>query len=349
VVYTVIIRAFFISLALFTAVGSAPGDNLLPTQPGTTWRYESVIEVGKGAHFPEGSTPSTDGKVHREADFFLVGPEKIGATPVVKIETHSGGEVINIEWYEVGDAGLICCARQPQGAPERINLTPPQKITPRAIPAGESWNYDGTAGDVPVHQKYTVLGQEDVQVPAGKFRALHIETKDSSDDSISILIDRWFVPGTGFVKDVSAITLASGDLLERISLELKEAPKIMERPATKTPVPPKKLSAALAKELTGEVTAEFSTDWPKIFARWQGNGLPEGAKIRVVWIAEDVGADIAPPNHKLDEVTITADKPDDFGTFTLSRPDKGWPIGRYRAEFYVGDELTDTVKFSIVK
>jgi hypothetical protein len=187
-----------------------------------------------------------------------------------------------------------------------------------------------------------------VQVPAGKFRALHIETRDSSNDSMSILIDRWFVPGTGFVKDVSAITLPSGDLLERISLELKEAPKIMDRPAVKPPIPTKKLSAALAKELTGEVTTKFNTDTPKIFARWQGNGLPEGAKIRVVWIAEDVGATV-PPNYKLDEVTVTADKPDDLGTFTLSRPDKGWPVGSYRAEFYVGDELTDTIKFSTVK
>ena len=47
-------------------------------------------------------------------------------------------------------------------------------------------------------------------------------------------IDRWFAPGVGIVKDITTMQDAKGDLLQRISLELAEAPKIVERPEVKS-------------------------------------------------------------------------------------------------------------------
>jgi hypothetical protein len=164
----------------------------------------------------------------------------------------------------------------------------------------------------------------------------------------AIAVDRWFVPGVGFVKDETTMKFPSGDLLQHILLELKEPPKIAARPEVKATAAAKKLSVGLAKELTGEVTTTFAGDFPKIYARWQGNALPAKAKIRAVWIAEDVG-DVAPPNYKLDEATVTANRPDQFGTFTISRPNKGWPAGKYRAEFYVNEDLAEQVEFTISK
>jgi hypothetical protein len=37
------------------------------------------------------------------------------------------------------------------------------------------------------------------------------------------------------------------------------------------------------------------------------------------------------------------------GVFTLSKPDEGWAPGAYRVEFYVDDELSETVKLKIKK
>jgi outer membrane usher protein FimD/PapC len=37
----------------------------------------------------------------------------------------------------------------------------------------------------------------------------------------------------------------------------------------------------------------------------------------------------------------------DAGDFNFSKPTKGWPVGKYRVEVYVNDELAATTKFTI--
>jgi hypothetical protein len=100
--------------------------------------------------------------------------------------------------------------------------------------------------------------------------------------------------------------------------------------------------------LAGEPQTSFPPDTLKLFLRWQGETLTSGENIRCVWIAEDVG-DAAPANYQVNETSTKADDVRAFGTFTLSRPNKGWPIGKYRAEIYVGDKLAETVRFTIEK
>ena len=161
-------------------------------------------------------------------------------------------------------------------------------------------------------------------------------------------IDRWFAIGTGIVKDVTAMRATNGDLLQRISLELAERPRVTDRPEVKPDAAPKKLSVSLSSERFGKPTTTFSSGTPQIYARWQGHRLRKGAKVRAVWIAENIGDD-APPDYKVDEASAIAESPTTPGVFTLSRPDDGWAIGDYRAEFYVDDVLVETVKLRIVK
>ena len=111
--------------------------------------------------------------------------------------------------------------------------------------------------------------------------------------------------------------------------------------------PPKKLVAGVSKGSTGDFEGIFPTDCPRIYARWQGVNLRVKAKIRAVWIAEDVG-DVAAPNYKIDEAAAIATAPDARGVFTLSCPDDGWAPGKYRVEFYVDEKLEDTVKLVII-
>jgi hypothetical protein len=161
-------------------------------------------------------------------------------------------------------------------------------------------------------------------------------------------IDRWFAPGVGIVKDVTTMQGAKGDLLQRISLELAETPKIVERPEVKSDTTPKQLSVSLAKDRFGKPTTSFTSNTPEIYARWQGQRLRQGANVKAVWIAENIGEDF-PQDYKVDEASAVAASPTSRGAFTLARPEDGWMPGDYRVEFYVDDVLVDAVKIKIVQ
>jgi hypothetical protein len=107
-----------------------------------------------------------------------------------------------------------------------------------------------------------------------------------------------------------------------------------------------KIQVRLATSANGESVTSFPADTPKLFALFKTKGLQSGEKLRGVWIAEDVG-DAAPKETKIDEKTLDAEGDTDDGVFSLSKPTKGWPIGEYRLEIYVGDDLVTTKKFTI--
>ena len=96
------------------------------------------------------------------------------------------------------------------------------------------------------------------------------------------------------------------------------------------------VEAVMAKDKDSEPTETFAVDVPKVYAFFKSKGTKKGDKIRAVFIAEDVG-DAAPEETKIDEVAITAKNDDESGSFSLSKPDKGWPKGEYRVDIYVGD------------
>ena len=156
------------------------------------------------------------------------------------------------------------------------------------------------------------------------------------------------MPNVGIAESLT-VNSGQGQLEEKIGFEVAELPKVTEQQAiAPTPAETKLLTAALASELTGEPQTSFPSDTPELYLRWQGETLNPGDKIRCVWIAEDVG-DAAPANYQVNEASTKASETRGFGTFTLSRPVKGWPTGQYRAEIYVGDRLAETIKFTIQK
>jgi hypothetical protein len=107
-----------------------------------------------------------------------------------------------------------------------------------------------------------------------------------------------------------------------------------------------KVEAAIAVDKDTKPTTTFAADVPKLCAFFRSKGTQAGDKLRGVWIAEDVG-DAAPKKTKIDEATLTADENDFYGAFSLTKPTKGWPAGKYRVDIYVGDELATTAKFTI--
>jgi hypothetical protein len=106
-----------------------------------------------------------------------------------------------------------------------------------------------------------------------------------------------------------------------------------------------KVEAVMAVDKDTKPATTFA-DVPKLHAFFKTKGTEKGDKLRGVWIAEDVG-DAAPANTKIDETTLTADQEDFYGAFALSRPNKGWPVGKYKIDICNGDELATTVKFTI--
>jgi hypothetical protein len=354
-------RKLALAALLLFAAATAQADELLPTADGTTWQYDSKEEYGGPAAAPATTSIVT----------VRIGRQTFDGKEFVKFETLSDDSLIKTELMTVDDQGIICHARG--GKDGRIvKLDPPQIILRGDLKVGDSWDSEGEVAGMEVRQHFTVKSEEFVRVPAGPFRALHIHCGDSS--VMSVVLDRWFVPGIGFIKETTVVRGPTGGLLQRNTLELQKRPEVVAKPApspsptaaapapspTLTPTirgpaietapaaPGKKLSVEVSTNPAGGSTTEFKSDVENMYVRWHGRGLPARAIVRVVWIAEDVG-DLVEPNFVVDETETVAPEPDSSARFTLGRPPDGWAEGKYRLEFYVNDELEETIRVTIVK
>jgi hypothetical protein len=331
-------------LALLPLSASAFAAPLVPTNPGTTWRYSMTEELGKGLTISN-LKPDADGRVRLPVLYRLDGMEDIDGKELLKFEMHRAGSITNTDLVTVDEHGITCWARINLDG-ELIKFNPPQTMVAAPLKQGATWNFDGQAGDLKVHQQYTVTGEEDIEVPAGEFHAFHIRGEQSSPSRMTM--DRWFAPGTGIVKDVTTMRRRDGDLLQRISLELAERPKIENRPEVKSEAASKRLSVTFANNQFGKPSTTFSSNTPQIYVRWQGQRLRKGGKVKAVWIAENIGEDF-PQDYKVDEASATVESQNARGAFTLARPEDGWAVGDYRVEFYVDDVLMETAKIKIVE
>lgn len=333
-------KAVILLPGIFSLV-SAFAAPIIPTDEGMSWPYHMSQETGEGFAFSF-SKPDEGGKVHTSVLYRLAGTQEVDGKTLLKFEMHREGVITNTDLMTVDQSGINCWARLGVDG-DMVKLDPPQTVIAAPLKPGGTWDFNGKAGGAEVSQHYRVMGEEEVVVPAGKFRASHIHAEQTAPSPMTI--DRWFVSGTGIVKDVTTMRTNSGELIRRISLELTARPKIAHRPEVR---PPKTLTIGFSKEAVGDLTDTFSADTPKICARWQGRGLRTGAKVRAAWIAEDVG-DVAPADYAIDEATTEASAPNAHGVFTLSRPEDGWAPGIYRVEFYIDGTLAEAAKLRITK
>lgn len=324
-------------------LSSVFGAPVIPTAPGTSWRYNMTEEMGKGLNIPNVKADA-DGKIRLPVLYRLEGIEDVDGKDLLKFEMHRAGTVTNTDLLAVDEHGITCWARVNLDG-ELVKFSPPQTMIAVPLKKGAAWNFDGQAGELKVQQHYDVVGEEKVDVPAGKFQAFRIHGEQTIPNRM--VIDRWFATGVGIVKDVTTMQDTKGDLLQRISLELTEVPTVVTRPEVKSEAAPKQLAASLAKARFGKPTTTFTSNTPEIYARWQGQRLRQGAKVKAVWIAENIGEDF-PQDYKVDEAAAMAASPTARGAFTLARPEDGWMPGDYRVEFYIDDVLVDAVKMKIV-
>jgi hypothetical protein len=327
--------ALIVSLAPVFSVAAEPP---IPAAEGTTWNYEFLQEKpSQSFDLTEPNKKETLAVTYR-----LGGTQKIDGKDLSRLEIYRGEKLESVDLIAIEDREIICPGRiDAKGAV--LKLTPPQIMVPAELTKGMRWKFDGTIGETKVNQDYEIAGEEDVDVPAGKFRAWRIHCEQTLPASATI--DRWFVPGTGFVKVASVVKGESGVAAQKTWLILKELPKVATR--KESPSESKKLWAYVTSEPKGEFKTEFQPDTPSIFACWHGRGIPEHATIRAVFIAESV-ADVS-PDYQIDEMETRAPAANSGGTFELSHPEGGWAAGNYRVEFFVNDERAQTVKFKISK
>jgi hypothetical protein len=103
---------------------------------------------------------------------------------------------------------------------------------------------------------------------------------------------------------------------------------------------------AATNELEVNPTNEFAPETPRIICRWQAEGIKAAIVVRGVWIAEDTGgamekdATLSESKKSLPPVaSMTA-------VFKLAT-DSPWPVGKYRLDLYLGDDLSKSVPFII--
>jgi hypothetical protein len=350
-------NAGFAVMVLWAAV-AARAEPIVPTDDGTTWQYELREEQGGPAAGPATTTPVT----------MRIGRETFAGKEFIKLMTMADEVVTKTELMTLDEHGWVCHFRGGKDG-RMAKLDPPQTIVPATIKTGDSWDSDGEVAGMEIRQHFVVEKEESVTVAAGTFRAFKIHCEDSS--VMSAKLDRWFFPGIGFVRETTVVRGPTGGLLQRATLDLQKRPEIIAKPAvTPTPVPAptatptapmrgpavetdpakagKKLTVEVSTDPAGGSKSEFKSDSPNIYVRWHGHGLAENATVRVAWIAEDVG-ELVEPNFVIDETESVAPTSDASARFTLGRPPDGWAEGKYRVEFYVNDELEETVRVTIVK
>ena len=235
-----IVRA---GLLIAAAALTARAEPFFPTSPGTTWEYEVA---GAGPH---GAQPTT-------LTVRISGQEEINGKPVLKLETLAEGNLLKTEIITGNERGLLCFARR-WSEEKSVRFDPPQILIPAPLTVGARWECDDTIAGSDMRQQWSVAAEEEVEVPAGKFKAYRLHSEQPWP--VSITFDRWFVPGTGFVKDVTTTRGPTGRLLSRVTTQLRNFSVLPIAEATASPSPAHSRSPTptppLAPSPTGGPTA----------------------------------------------------------------------------------------------
>jgi hypothetical protein len=293
----------------------------IPTVDGTTWQY---------ALTREGETEPVT--LTRQV-FSARNPDEQNT---LRIETAINGVVRSTEFLKNDGQAILTTAHRGEGGNSEA-FDPPITILPGNLSFGAEWKYRGPVAGLDLNLPLKIVGEGEIEVPAGKFRALHF--RGEKNDGFYTVADFWFVRGIGSIKETVTQRSPSGDLLSRNKIELVKLPGLHQTEAAK------KLEASASTSSDGDPLNVISADALQIVARWRGHGLRKNARVRAVWIAQDTG--VAPIDFKVDEAIAIAPIGGAFGKFTLSRPPDGWATGKYRVEFYVDDALTETVDLTI--
>lgn len=94
-----------------------------------------------------------------------------------------------------------------------------------------------------------------------------------------------------------------------------------------------------------EKTDVFIPDTPEIFCSVKVSNAPPDTQITAVWVyIQGEAKDLT--NYKINEYALTGSGTR-YLSFSLTRPDKGWPIGDYEVRFFIDGQEKLTVPFKV--
>ena len=116
-----------------------------------------------------------------------------------------------------------------------------------------------------------------------------------------------------------------------------------------------KISCVLTDKVEGDAAvgekSSFAKDTPMLYLMCHSEEVEKGQTIKAVWIAVDT-KNAAPANYKIDEAGYKVEQ--DLGNskvwngkYSLSKPNNGWPLGSYKVDLYVNDQLSQSTKFAV--
>lgn len=98
----------------------------------------------------------------------------------------------------------------------------------------------------------------------------------------------------------------------------------------------------------GDAVETFAPDAPMIYVRGHMVDISNGSKVTIVWTAIDThGA--APDNYKIDSTDLIAAALTNSVTGSVSKPNNGWPPGKYRVDLLVEGKPGGSENFEVEK
>jgi hypothetical protein len=163
-----------------TPVGKKAPPDYYPLGEGTKWHYR--VEVG-------GKTVQVTNQVAKV--------ETIDGQPLARLETVVGeGQVTASEHLRTTPQGVF------RHRYNGIAVSPPLCLLKYPVKDGESWATDIKIGGMQLKVRCRVGGAEEVEVPAGKYKAVTSDV-ETAVMGVKITTKYWFAPGVGVVKQTA--------------------------------------------------------------------------------------------------------------------------------------------------
>jgi hypothetical protein len=183
-----------------------PAD-LLPFKPGTVWRYDFEQEFAPGVKFelPGGEKLDAEGRLRVKLTRTAVANESEG----LHIETRRNERLVEEEWWQLGDAGLVVTKLKSGG--QENTFDPPGRLWPWPLKMPQRWTFK-PAG-MPFTQTFRMWGPLPVKSPAAEGLG-YVLLMEQPSKPIALSVERHYLPGVGLVREI-VVQARNGVMLTR--------------------------------------------------------------------------------------------------------------------------------------
>lgn len=196
-----------LGLAIASALILAPVPRPAAASPAAGDTYYPLAKGGKWVY-------STDYADDTELIHEVTGTEKVGEVDCFIVEHKTvgptlGTRVMRREWLAAdGDGTLI--HKVSRGKSELDVVKPFFKIK-HILRKHDEWKGQAKAEENPPQYDYRVEGEEDVEVPAGKYKAVKVHVKIESGSRHAAEGTEWYAKNVGIVKSEMTIRASGSD------------------------------------------------------------------------------------------------------------------------------------------